>query len=40
MDIFNITDEGIGTLGEDRIPELVLERVALVDVMKRLTLFQ
>ena len=34
MDIFNITDEEIGAVGSDRIPELVLERVALVDVMK------
>lgn len=34
MNIFNITDEEIGTVGVNRIPELVLERVALVDVMK------
>ena len=34
MDIFNITDEEIESVGTDRIPELVLERVALVDVMK------
>jgi KEOPS complex subunit Cgi121 len=34
MDIFNITDEEIKVVGADRIPELVLERVALVDVMK------
>jgi len=34
MDFFNITHEEIKAVGEDRIPELVLERVALVDVMK------
>jgi len=34
MDIFNITDEEVRAVGEDRIPELVRERVALVDVMK------
>ena len=34
MDIFNITDEEINAMGADRIPELVRERVALVDVMK------
>jgi KEOPS complex subunit Cgi121 len=34
MDIFNITEEEINASGADRIPELVLERVALVDVMK------
>ncbi|MBE0521925.1 MAG: hypothetical protein IBX39_06630 [Candidatus Methanoperedenaceae archaeon] len=34
MDIFNITDEEVGVVGADRIPELVRERVALVDVMK------
>lgn len=34
MDIFNITDEEIKAAGEDKIPELVLERVALVDVLK------
>jgi KEOPS complex subunit Cgi121 len=34
MDIFNITEEEIQASGADKIPELVLERVALVDVMK------
>ena len=34
MDFFNITHEEIKAVGEDKIPELVLERVALVDVMK------
>lgn len=34
MDIFNITQEEIEAAGADKIPELVLERVALVDVMK------
>ena len=34
MDIFNITDEEIKAAGVDKIPELVLERVALVDVLK------
>ncbi len=34
MDIFNITKEEIEAVGEDKIPELVLERVALVDVIK------
>ncbi|PWB52745.1 MAG: hypothetical protein C3F06_07505 [Candidatus Methanoperedenaceae archaeon] len=34
MDFFNITNEEIKAVGEDKIPELVLERVALVDVMK------
>ena len=34
MDIFNITKEEIEAAGADKIPELVLERVALVDVMK------
>jgi len=34
MDIFNITEEEIIAAGADKIPELVLERVALVDVMK------
>lgn len=33
-DIFNITDEEIKASGVDKIPELVLERVALVDVLK------
>lgn len=34
MDIFNITKEELEVVGEDKIPELVLERVALVDVIK------
>jgi len=34
MDIFNITEKEIQASGSDKIPELVLERVALVDVMK------
>lgn len=34
MDIFNITEEELEAVGEDKIPELVLERVALVDVIK------
>ena len=34
MEIFNITDEEIEAVGEEKIPELVLERVALVDVIK------
>ncbi|HEY9207344.1 MAG TPA: KEOPS complex subunit Cgi121 [Candidatus Methanoperedens sp.] len=34
MEVFNITKEEIAATGEDKIPELVLERVALVDVIK------
>ncbi|MCZ7357090.1 MAG: KEOPS complex subunit Cgi121 [Candidatus Methanoperedens sp.] len=34
MQAFNITDEEIKAVGEEKIPELVLERVALVDVIK------
>lgn len=34
MGIFNITEEEIEAAGADKIQELVLERVALVDVMK------
>ena len=34
MDIFNITEEEIKAVGVDKIPELVLERVTLVDVLK------
>jgi KEOPS complex subunit Cgi121 len=34
MDIFNITEEEIEAAGADKILELVLERVALVDVIK------
>ena len=31
---FNITESEIGAVGEDKIPYLVIERVALVDVLK------
>jgi KEOPS complex subunit Cgi121 len=31
---FNITGSEIEAVGEDKIPELVIERVALVDVLK------
>lgn len=31
---FNITEPEIEAVGEDKIPELVIERVALVDVLK------
>lgn len=34
MEIFNITVEELEAAGENKIPELVIERVALVDVMK------
>lgn len=34
MQAFNITNEEIKAVGEEKIPELVLERVALVDVIK------
>lgn len=34
MRAFNITKEEIEAAGEEKIPELVLERVALVDVVK------
>lgn len=34
MEIFNITAEEIEAVGEEKIPELVLERVALLDVIK------
>lgn len=34
MEFFDITKEEINAVGEEKIPELVLERVALVDVMK------
>ncbi len=34
MEIFNITEEETKSVGNDKIPELVLERVALVDVIK------
>ncbi len=34
MNLFNITDEEIEAAGEEKIPRLVLERVALMDVIK------
>ncbi|MCZ7372697.1 MAG: KEOPS complex subunit Cgi121 [Candidatus Methanoperedens sp.] len=34
MKIFGITNEEIEAVGEDKIPELVIERVALQDVLK------
>jgi KEOPS complex subunit Cgi121 len=34
MEVFNITNEEIEAVGEEKISELVLERVALVDVIK------
>lgn len=34
LEIFNITKEELKAAGVDKIPELVIERVALVDVMK------
>jgi KEOPS complex subunit Cgi121 len=34
MEVFNITVEEIEAVGNEKIPELVLERVALVDVIK------
>lgn len=34
MEVFNITAEEIEAVGDEKIPELVLERVALVDVIK------
>lgn len=34
LEIFNITKEELEAVGEDKIPELVIERVALVGVMK------
>ncbi len=34
MEVFSITKEEIEAAGEEKIPELVLERVALVDVLK------
>ncbi len=34
MEIFNITKEEIEIVGNERIPELVLERVVLLDVIK------
>ncbi len=34
MEVFNITVEEMKAVGDEKIPELVLERVALVDVIK------
>jgi len=34
MELFNITNEEIEAVGEEKIPELVLERVALADVIR------
>ncbi|MHC1566921.1 MAG: KEOPS complex subunit Cgi121 [Candidatus Syntropharchaeia archaeon] len=34
MEFFGITEEEIGAVGEEKIPKLVLERVALLDVLK------
>ena len=34
LDFFNITRDELDAVGEGKIPELVLERVALVDVIK------
>ncbi len=34
MELFNITNEEIESVGEEKISELVIERVALVDVIK------
>jgi KEOPS complex subunit Cgi121 len=34
MKIFGITNEELEAVGEEKLPELVLERVALVDVIK------
>jgi KEOPS complex subunit Cgi121 len=34
MEVFNITVKEIEAVGDEKIPELVLERVALVDVIK------
>ncbi len=34
MDIFGITQEEIKCAGQNKIPDLVLERVALVDILK------
>lgn len=34
MDIFNITTKEIEAAGADKIPDLVLERVALMEVIK------
>ena len=34
LSLFNITDAEIEASGEEHIPELVIERVALVDILK------
>ena len=34
MKVFGITDKELEAVGENKLPELVLERVALVDVIK------
>ncbi len=34
FELFNITATELKAVGEDEMPELVLERVALVDVLK------
>ncbi len=34
MEVFNITNEEIEAVGEEKISKLVLERVALVNVIK------
>ena len=34
LEFFNITCDELDAIGESKIPELVLERVALVDVIK------
>ncbi len=34
LEVFSIAKEEIEAVGEEKIPELVLERVALVDVLK------
>lgn len=34
MEIFNITEEEVEAVGNDKIPDLVIERIALVNVIK------
>ena len=34
METFGITEEEVNAAGEDRIPDLVIERVALVDILR------
>ena len=36
MSAFNITQEEIAAVGEDKIPDLVLERVALRNIVRKL----